>query len=61
MFTVPYPDDGNISDLDDSDERDDENARAEDTEGDFVKEIIESVTEEWITDSDSESEESNRR
>ena len=61
MFTVPYPDDGNISDLDDSDERDDENASVEDTENDFVKEIIESVTEEWITDSDSESEESNRR
>ena len=61
MFTVPYPDDGNISDLDDSDERDDENASVEDTESDFVKEIIESVTEEWITDSDSESEESNRR
>ena len=58
---MPYPDDGNISDLDDSDERDDENASVDDTESDFVKEIIESVTEEWIIDSDSESEESNRR
>ena len=58
---MPYPDDGNIGDLDDSDERDDENASVDDTESDFVKEIIESVTEEWIIDSDSESEESNRR
>ena len=59
MFTVPYPNNCNISDLDWRDWRDHENGTFEDTENNFEKEIIRSETEEWIIESESESQESN--